>query len=206
MSSLYFEIFDKPRIDAFRKLSVFKARGILAGGTAVALQLGHRYSYDFDVFTSKKIPKKLLGEIVDVFGDKIEKLVDQTTELSFLTPGKVKVSFIQFPFPLLHPVVKTKSLSLFNLKDLASNKAYTIGRRGEYRDYVDMFFLLKSGLSLKKIIKESKERFFGAFSERLFLEQLVYFDDLEDKKVDLLKDNFTSEEILEFFQNKVRNY
>ncbi|MFH1561377.1 MAG: hypothetical protein ABID04_02240, partial [Patescibacteria group bacterium] len=82
----------------------------------------------------------------------------------------------------------------------------TIGRRGEYRDYVDVFFILKSGLKLDEIIKESTKKFSEAFSGRLFLEQLVYLDDLKNKKVDFLKDHFTPSEILSFFQKKIKEY
>ncbi|MFH1561213.1 MAG: nucleotidyl transferase AbiEii/AbiGii toxin family protein, partial [Patescibacteria group bacterium] len=171
MSKLYFEILDQKRKEVFEKLSCFKNRGVLAGGTGVALQLGHRYSYDFDIFTPKKITKKLFDEVTAVFGKKTKRIVDQTSELSFITTNSIKVSFVYFPFPVLHPTIETNSLSLFSLKDLASNKAYTIGRRGEYRDYVDVFFILKSGLKLDEIIKESTKKFSEAFSGRLFLEQ-----------------------------------
>lgn len=206
MSRFYFEIFNKTREEVFRKLSGFKKIGILSGGTAISLQLGGRFSYDFDVFASKPIPQKLLIEIIEVFGKNIQKIADSPSELSFLTPKKVKVSFIHFPFPHLHPPVKTKSIFLFDLKDLASNKAYVIGRRGEYRDYVDIFFLLKSGLELRKIVSEAKKRFGGAFSERLFLEQLVYFEDLKDFEIDFLKEEYTPRQILEYLQSEVRNY
>lgn len=206
MSKFYFEIFDKTREEVFGKLSEFKKIGILSGGTAISLQLGGRLSYDFDIFTSKPISRKLLVKVIEVFGKSIQKLADSPSELSFLTPQKIKISFVHFPFPHLYPPVKTKSIFLFNLKDLASNKAYVIGRRGEYRDYVDIFFLLKSGLELRKIAAETEKRFGGAFSERLFLEQLAYFEDLHDFEIDFLKEKYTSEEVLKYLQFKIRNY
>lgn len=143
MSKLHFEIFNEARKSAFRRLAEFKDVGILAGGTAISLQLGHRYSYDFDVFTSKLIVKNLSTKVTKAFGRNIQKLVDSPEEFSFLTLKKVKISFVHFPFSGLHRPIKTKTIPLFNLKDLASNKAYVVGRRGEYRDYVDLFFLLK---------------------------------------------------------------
>jgi len=176
------------------------------GGTALALQMGHRYSYDFDIFCSKTIPAKLNLSIQDIFGKKIKKIVDSSHEFSFLTEDKVKVSFVFFPFPPLHRLVKTKSISLFSLLDLASNKAYTIGRRGEYRDYVDLFFLLKNGLKLADIIKEAESRFGGAFSKRLFLQQLVYFDDFKDYQIDFLGQSYSTKEILKFFQSLIQKY
>lgn len=188
----------------FKRLKEFKNVGDLAGGTAIALLLGHRFSYDFDIFTSKKIPRKLLKKAIEIFGKDIKKLVDSSAEFSFLTATKIRISFVHFPFPALHRCVKTKSISIFDLRDLASNKAYVIGRRGEYRDYVDMFFMLKKGLKLKKIIKEAEKRFKGAFSERLFLEQLVYFDDLKDFRIDFLDKQYTPEQIQQFFQKEIK--
>jgi len=204
MSKLHFETFNEARKSVFRTLAEFKDVGILAGGTAISLQLGHRYSYDFDVFTSKPIAENLLVRVMEAFGRNIQKLVDSPDELSFLTPKKVKISFVHFPFPDLHRPIKTKAIPLFNLRDLASNKAYVIGRRGEYRDYVDLFFLLKEGLSLKKIINEAKKRFKGAFSERLFLEQLVYFKDLKDFRIDFLRKKYEPKQIYEFFQREIK--
>ena len=206
MSKLFFEIFNKARSEVFEKLSAFNKIGTLAGGTAVHLQLGKRYSYDFDIFTPEPIAKKRLSEVIAVFGEGIQKLTDSSQELSFITSRKVKVSLVHFPFKPLHLLVETKSISLFDLRDLASNKAYVIGRRGEYRDYVDMFFLVKSGLKLRDIVKESEKRFKGAFSERLFLEQLVYFSDLKDFQIDFLKEKYSPGQVKEFLQSLVENY
>lgn len=208
MSKLYFEILDKKRKLAWQQLANFASLGSLAGGTALALQLGHRYSYDFDLFVPKPLSGKLILSVQKIFGKKIKQLTNSSHELSFLTKDKVKVSFVFFPFPPLHRLVKTKSVSLFSLSDLASNKAYTVGRRGEYRDYVDLFFLLKNKKSLKleKIIKETKTRFGGAFSKRLFLQQLVYFDDFKDCRIDFLNQSYQPEQVLKFFQSLIQKY
>lgn len=206
MSRLYFEIFDSQRKEVFDQLAEFRKDGVLAGGSAVALLIGHRLSYDFDIFTPKKIPRHLLLKATQIFGKKIQKLVDTSAELSFLTDQKIKVSFVHFPFLPLHRTIKTKSISLYDLQDLASNKAYVIGRRGEYRDYVDLFFMLKRGLKLRKIIKEAQKRFQGAFSERLFLQQLTYFEDLKDFKIDFVSRQYQPEEIQQFFAKEIKKY
>jgi len=68
---------------------------------------------------------------------------------------------------------------IFDIRDLATAKAYAIGKRGVWRDYFDVYFLLKSGeLDLKRLLKMSKKRYGSLFSEKLFLEQLCYFDDI----------------------------
>ncbi len=206
MSKIYPEILDPARREVFQKLAAFRQIGVLGGGTAIALQLKHRYSYDFDLFSTGSLPRNLLQKVITVFGQKIKKIVDNLGELTFITPQEVKVSFIHFPFPPRHPPLVTDSISLFDLRDLASNKAYVIGRRGEYRDYVDLFFLFKNGLKLETIIAEAEERFGGGFSHRLFLEQLVYFEDLEIGKIDFIDQAYSPKEIKVFFQKMIGDY
>ena len=206
MSKLCFEMLDPERLVVFERLGEFGSGGVLGGGTALALQIGHRRSYDFDVFTPAPVEKGVLLQAQAVFGEGFEVLVDSEDELSFLTPGKIKVTLLHFPFPPLHPVVKTKNLPLFSVADLASNKAYSIGRRGEYRDYVDLFFVIRKGIKLEKIIAEAQKRFAGAFSEKLFLEQLTYFGDLDDFSISFVGESFTPEKILDFFKDRVVDY
>lgn len=206
MSKLHFEVLDGNRQETFNKLKTFSREGVLGGGTALSLQMAHRKSYDFDVFVGGPIKKGMLRKAQEVFGERIKLLVDSGDELSFLTPEEVKVSFVYFPFKSLHEMIETAAIPLFSIGDLASNKAYTIGRRGEYRDYVDLFFLLKKGLELERIIKEARERFKGAFSEKLFLEQLVYFGDLKDFTIEFIGEEYSPKQVLEFFEKAVADY
>lgn len=206
MSKLYFEVLDPERQEVFKRLKDFSKEGTFGGGTALSLQIAHRRSYDFDVFVGKPIKKKMLRKAQEVFGEDLKLLVDSGDELSFLTPEEIKVSFVYFPFKHLHRGMATASISLFGIKDLASNKAYTIGRRGEYRDYVDLFFLLKKGLKLEKIIEEAQERFKGAFSEKLFLEQLTYFGDLKDFAIEFINEEYSPKQVLNFFEKAVADY
>ncbi len=132
-------------------------------------------------------------------------MVDSSDELSFIANG-VKISFVYFPFPPLHKTIKTYSLPIFYWKDIILDKAYAIGRRGEYRDYVDLFFAIKGGYELKKIIKESQKKFRGLFSEKLFLQQLVYFKDIRDFSVEFLKERYTPKEIKNLFEKATKEY
>ena len=96
----------------------------------------------------------------------------------------------------------TQSIKLFSLSDLASNKAYVTGRRGEWKDYVDLYFLLKkAGLHLDSVINETKQRFGGNFDEKLFWGQLIYWDDLKDFKVEYIGKPVAKEIIQKYFKN-----
>ncbi len=190
----------------FAKLLLLKQIGILAGGTALAFQLRHRRSFDFDIFTPKNIPADFTKEIKKIFGERIEILKESETELTFYTPAKVKITFFHYPFKSLYPIIRTASIPIFDWREIAADKAYTLGRRPIYRDYVDLFFIIKKGYKLKNIISDAEKKFSVLFSEKLFLEQLIYFGDLQDFKIEFLKEKYTPGEIKIFFEKVVKKY
>ncbi|MBI2591380.1 MAG: nucleotidyl transferase AbiEii/AbiGii toxin family protein [Candidatus Brennerbacteria bacterium] len=200
------EILGPERLKTFLTLKEWKREGVLGGGTAIALQLKHRYSYDFDIFFKKPIVKKYFNKAKTIFNIK-KKLVDTIDQLTFLTKDEVKITFLYYNFLPLHPKIKTNSLPLFNLKDLASDKAATIGRRGMWRDYFDLFILLKSGaVSFETLLGETAKRFGVDFSEKLFLEQLVYYGDIANFNIDFISKEYKPDEIQRFFKKITSNY
>ncbi|MBU0569420.1 nucleotidyl transferase AbiEii/AbiGii toxin family protein [Patescibacteria group bacterium] len=205
MSILYTKTLDKIREEVFQKLSNFADEFILAGDTAIMLLINHRKSFDFDCFSEKPLDKKLLPKAKQIFGNDINVQVDNPDSLLFTTPEGVKVDFVYFPYPSTYDLIKKGSIPMFNLRDLASNKAYAIGRRATWRDYVDMFFLIKK-FGVGTIIKDSQKKFGGEFSEKLFLEQLVYYKDLEITPIEFVEKTHTPKKIQDFLQNKVHEY
>lgn len=204
MSALYTTNLDPHRQVVFQKLATFSPEFVLAGGTAIMLQLNHRQSYDFDCFSSSPLQNTLLRQAKKVFGEKINVQIDSSDTLLFTTPENVEVAFVYYPYPPLHSLVETESIPLFNLADLAADKARTIGRRGMWRDYVDLFFFLKREVfNLDEIAREAEKRFAGEFSDKLFLEQLVYFDDLEMPPIAFLQETYAFEEIMDFLMKEV---
>lgn len=206
MSQLYTDFLDDKRKQVLNQLKSFSNIAALGGGTALCMQLSHRRSYDFDLLIDTPIEKTLLNRIIKIFGKNIEILVDTGDELSVLISREVKVSFIYFPFPHLYTFIKTLFIPLLHWKDIASDKAYAIGRRGEYRDYVDIFFIIKKGFNLENIIRDAERKFKGAFSSKLFLGQLVYFDDLGDFTVDFIGRKYSLAEIKRYLEQTVSEY
>lgn len=207
MSKIYLEIFDKERLEVFNKLVSFNKVGVLAGGTAIALQIKHRKSFDLDIFTTSEIKDYLRQKVRKVLGYTSQIIKDSTNQIDVITPNEVKVTFAKHPYPPLNPLIRTDSINLFNLSDLASNKAYTIGRRGTWRDYVDMFFLLKEGyVSLDSVIKDAEKRFGTEFNQRLFLQQLLYTGDLEEFGIDFLRKEYKPSQIIDYFKKSVKDF
>lgn len=205
MSKLHFEFLDENQRRCLKVLANFSKYGILGGGTALMLQHGWRKSFDFDIFVPKPISKQFLYKVKGKFKS-INILVDTGDEFSFIVlPWQVKVSFIYYPYKNLYKTILSDYLSIFDWHDIALDKAHTIGRRGVWRDYVDLFFILKLGFSLKDIIEQATEKFGDSFSEKLFLSQLVYFDDLEDFTINLFNGKQSREEIEVFFKKEVED-
>lgn len=178
MSKIYQEIFDSERKKVFDELKAFSDIGYLAGGTALALQLKHRISYDFDIFISHAIDNTLRQRINALFPGAPYSL-NTIDQINLRTKENINVSFIWYYFPLLNPPIQTESLSLATLDDIAADKACTIGRRAVWRDYVDIYWLLKTKtFNLSTIIQLAEKKFKGEFTSSLFLEQLSYFDDI----------------------------
>jgi len=206
MSKLHFKLLNKNQVKALEVLKNLSSYGILGGGTASMVQIAHRKSYDLDVFLPKLISKKFLYKVKQYF-KKIEIITDTGDELSLVSiPHKVKISFIYYPFPPLYKTIPTSYLEFFNWRDIGLDKAHTIGRRGEWRDYVDLYFIIKNGFSLKNIIKGAQKKFGDSFSEKLFLSQLVYFGDLQDFTVDFIAKKYSNEEVKSFLEKEVRKY
>ena len=206
MSKLYFELLDRREIDVLKILRGFANYGVLGGGTALMLQFSHRKSYDFDIFVPKLIHKQFVYSVKKHF-QKIEILTNTGDELSFISLAhKLKISFIYYPFTPLFKTITTPYLRFFHWKDVALDKAYTIGRRGEWRDYVDFYFALKAGFPLRSIMKRAEKKFGSLFSEKLFLAQLTYFGDLKDFTVDFIGKKVSRQEIQNFFEKEVERY
>lgn len=203
----YLEKLSPERQEVFKSLKHFSKNFILAGGTAIMLQIGHRLSYDFDCFSIRPIPSNLLRQIKKVFGIYILPRIRTSEQITFPTKNNIEVTFVNHPYKLLQKPISTDSISLFSLDDLVANKAYTIGRRGVWRDYLDLFFFLKWQLySIDRINVLAKKKFKGEFNEKLFLEQLVYFDDLIVVPMDFIKESYTEKEIKLFLEKQVEEY
>lgn len=207
MSKLILESLDKNRLLVFEKLDAFKHLGVLGGGTALSLQIGHRVSYDFDIFTYEKLKPDFWKKIKNVFGNSSEKLLDTEDQINLLTPEGVFVTFFADDYKFLFEPVKTNSIGLLDPKDIATNKAFTLGRRPKWRDYTDLYFLFHGNyISIDKLIELSKRKFESDFSERLFLEQLVYWRDVDDFNIEFLHNTVKPKIIKDFLEEEVKKF
>jgi len=162
----------------------------LCGGTALALQIGHRKSIDFDLATPEEIRPESILRALQAKGHFPEHTLTATAdELTIIVQG-VKLSFFSFPFPIRPTVDWARAgIRLADIASIGAMKAYALGRRSKWKDYVDLYFLLRDYTPLAELILHAKELFRGAFNAKLFLEQLCYFDDVDmTEQVDFMKE------------------
>lgn len=166
----------------------FKETGAyLAGGSGLAIHLGHRYSYDLDFFTRKKFQEDSIIQLVDQTGQfKLERRHWRTILGTF---ESVKFSLFFYKYPLLLPPKKIlKNINLASLEDIAAMKIAAISDRGTKRDFIDLYFLL-SHFSLKKILNFYDRKYQNLAANRIhILKSLVYFVDAEkDTKPEMIQ-------------------
>lgn len=177
----------------------------LSGGTALALQLGHRISVDFDFFSSTTIEKKLWNRLKTIFaGASIAPLVDTADELTVVIKD-VKFTFLYYPYPPLAEPIVWSGFKLFSVPDIAATKAQTIGRRSTYKDYFDIYSILEmKKLTLQEIINLAEKKFGDDFNGRIFLEQLLYHVDITDTAITLIHKPTDPEQVFSYLAQAVQ--
>ena len=171
-------ILDKKRIGLLKKLGFIEKYGFyLAGGTALALQIGHRDSLDFDFYTEKKFDSQKLREEFDPRFEKVQEIYIAEGTLGLEVDG-IGVSFFKYPYPLIRPLEKMESIYLASKEDIAAMKTIAISQRGKRRDFIDIYFLITE-FGLKKIIEFAKEKY-PMFNIYVGLQGLVYFKDADE--------------------------
>lgn len=175
-------------------MAQFRREYYLVGGTAIALYIGHRRSIDFDLFKPSTINhKRNLDKITaSSFTYVVTRRVSE--QMNFIV-NDVKVTFFQYPFPI-EPTAKFENcFRLPSLLQLAAMKAYALGRRSKWKDYVDLYFLLRDHFTIADLSSVATRIFGELFSEKLFRSQLCYFDDIDyTETVDWLIPNPPTEE------------
>lgn len=175
---MHSEILNEQQIQLLPLMAQFQREYYLVGGTAIALYIGHRRSIDFDLFKLSAINhKRNLDKIAATsFAHKVTRRV---TEQMNLIINNIKVTFFQYPF-LIEPTMKfEKFFRLPSLLQLASMKAYALGRRSKWKDYVDLYFLLRDHFTITDITIISTQIYGELYSEKMFRSQLCYFNDID---------------------------
>lgn len=174
---MHLEVLNDNQKQLLPLIGTFNPQFGLVGGTAIALHLGHRRSIDFDLFTLQKFDIQQIRTQIRKTA-KIENTFTQGAgELTVLV-NQVRLTFYHFPYPIKFSEGLQDIIKVSDLITLGAMKAFALGKRAKWKDYVDLFFLLKQ-FSLVEIVTKTNELFSSEFNEKLFRIQLSYFKDID---------------------------
>ena len=151
----------------------------LAGGTALALQLGHRISIDLDFLTMQEFDSNAIFENL-VNGFEIESYaVAQNSAAMFIRyhSTTVKTDFLRHHYSLLRPIIEVDGIRLYSLEDIAAMKLNAIANRGAKKDFYDIYSLFEY-FSLATLLDFYKEKY-HQMNDLAVVKSLVYFEDAE---------------------------
>jgi hypothetical protein len=152
----------------------------LAGGTGLALQLGHRLSYDLDFFATRNFDGVRLTDALATVA--AVSVLGRSAGTLHVTLAGLRVSFLKLQRPLLFPGTDYRGIVVADPRDIAVMKVLAIGGRGSRKDFVDLHFFIRGGGSLESVFGLIRRRFRGIdFNEYHLLRSLVYFDDAESE-------------------------
>lgn len=195
-------------LDALEFLSgekwIGKSGWYLAGGTALALQSGHRKSVDLDFFTTKKRfnVKTLLINLSDYKDWKVTVEEDSTLYGELLG---AKVSFIAYPFFIpKQAFLLYGSIRVLSLLDIAVMKIVAISQRGRKRDFFDLYWCAQHVEPLLSIIKRLPEQYPSvAHDYHHILKSLVYFEDAEGDPAPEINFDANWDDVKSFFRKEI---
>lgn len=179
---MYLNILSKEQQALLPFIDQFKKKFILVGGTAIALQIGHRRSIDFDLFCTKPINKASIKKIIAESSFPAQLLFEDGDSIHYLI-NQVKFTFLYYPFQIKASIAVTKHLAMPDLLTLAAMKFYAMGRRAKWKDYVDIYMLIKDHFSIHEVSQLASKLFNGGYSEKLFRQQIIYFEDIDYTEV-----------------------
>ncbi len=174
----------------------------LVGGTALALQYGHRESEDLDFFGKSGLDMSELMEILKNQGE-IKQLKNSST-IKVFSVNNTKIDFVEYNYPWIAKPLLIDGLTLAAVQDIAAMKIAAITGRGSRKDFYDLDLLLTL-FSLEEILNFYTEKFSDG-SLYLALKSLIYFDDAEQEKDPVLLSNITWNEVKANIEKKHLDY
>lgn len=179
-------------------------RFYLGGGTAVALHLGHRQSYDLDLFTQEwdfplDLPRRELAPLGEV------EVIHQEGKTFIATLDGEQISFFVYPYPLVDALSMFEGVRIAGLSDLAAMKLDAISSRGTKRDFVDLYQICQDVFSLREAIRRFERKYADVrYSMVHLLKSLHYFQDAEPDPMPHMLVPLEWPEVKRFFKGEVQ--
>lgn len=175
----------------------------LAGGTALALLMGHRKSIDLDLFTSKPFDtKKIENHLTDEYNFMVD--YSETNTLKGDING-LKVDFITHNYPFIESLSLKDEIRFYGVKDIAAMKLSAIADNGtRLKDFVDIA-CLSTKMSLKEMLESYRYKYANTSTYRA-LKGLSYYEDVKFKEpIEMVNGHYEWSRIEKRLQNMIRN-
>jgi len=177
---------DSSTLELLKKLMTFKefAEMRLVGGTALALQIGHRKSIDLDFFGNINFENIYTANTFENFNKVIA--LKSSKHINIFSIDDVKVDFVNYTYPWLQNEILIDGIRLAGIQDIAAMKLAAVTGRGSRKDFIDIYFLLQD-YNLRQLMDFYNNKYYDG-SEYMVLKSLTYFDDAEeDYTVDMIR-------------------
>ena len=175
----------------------------LAGGTACALQIGHRISVDLDFFTRQEFDaKELIKSLKKIGKFEVER---QAWGTVLGTMEGIKFSIFVYKYRVLFPYKSIFNINILDLRDIAAMKIDAIATRGLKRDFIDLYFIYQAGISLKEALSFYNRKYGKLSSNIIHIQKsLVYFVDAEITQMPKMLKPCKWQEVKRFFEEEVK--
>lgn len=154
-------------------------RFYLAGGTALALQLGHRTSLDFDFYSPEKFDNQ---QVCQVFKKQFLNIFLAKEQLENTWQAKVmgiNISVFYYPYKLISPLIDFTPVKLASYEDIAAMKIVAIIQRAKQRDFFDLYYLIKK-IGLTKIIMATYKKYpWYEENNQIIFKALTFFEEAD---------------------------
>ena len=187
------EILTKNQADLLFIPKMFSKNFGLVGGTAIALYIGHRESLDFYLFSLKEFDNDVIRRKISKI-KKIDYVVRDEEGQFTLLIDKIRFTFFHYPYKLNFSKKMGDIIKMPDLLTLASMKAFALGRRAKWKDYVDLYFIIKDHFLINEIVKKANKIFGHEFNEKIFRTQLAYFEDINYSEEIIFKKGFETDD------------
>lgn len=184
------------------KNKVLPKNAYLAGGSALALHFGHRTSIDFDFFTpSHFVGKNVALKLNKIMPFKLSESAEKDTLLGLF--NKVKFSLFRYNYPLLFKPILFQNILIADPKDIMAMKLAAIMDRGTKKDFIDLYFLYKKGVSIDNGFNYYEKKY-KALSNNIYslIKGLSYFDDADKLAMPEMIEKVSWQEVKKFFEQE----
>ncbi|MCX6058662.1 MAG: nucleotidyl transferase AbiEii/AbiGii toxin family protein [Chloroflexi bacterium] len=176
----------------------------LAGGTALAMQLGHRHSVDLDFFSTHEDILTIRTELENSLSTFPTLLADSSWGNLVYLVKNVRVGFYRYRFPLVAPLIKIDGMRLASIEDIALMKLDALISRAAQKDFFDLYFICKN-ISLEQLFKLSTQKYPSVRDfESQVAKRLVYFENAENESDPSLLENVPWQTVKEYFIKRAK--